>query len=89
MKTGNWKMGRSGRRTLLSLSICLVPFAICHVTGCQSPPPSTQPSTVTERALRDPMGYKPAFDDHDISGGGITTFDKEAFKRDLDSALSP
>lgn len=39
------------------------------------------------RALNDPMNYRPEVDRTDISGGGLTDFDREGFKRDMDSLL--
>jgi hypothetical protein len=65
------------------------------LVGCSSNPgPTTRPMTAQERqeaALRDPMNYKIQDDDasYDISGGNISHFDKDAFKRDLDHVLSP
>lgn len=92
MKNGKWKMGRSGRRLLLCLSTCHLPVAICHLSGCASNgQPTTRPSTPEERqeaALRDPMNYK-APRGGDISGGDISSFDKEGFKRDLNHVFNP
>jgi len=44
-----------------------------------------------EAALRDPFNYSPYQNDrrYDVSGGGIMHFDKEAFKRDVNSVLNP
>jgi hypothetical protein len=42
-----------------------------------------------DEALRDPM-YKPSLDDYpDISGGSLTHFDKEGFKKDMDDVFNP
>ncbi|MGH7213363.1 MAG: hypothetical protein ACREIT_01080 [Tepidisphaeraceae bacterium] len=54
--------------------------------------PTTRPSNMRERqdaALRDPFGYSPEMGNSDISGGGLSEFDKEGFKRDLDHVLNP
>jgi len=54
--------------------------------------PTTRPMTAQEKQdamLRDPMGYKTDTDSYNISGGKINEFDKNAFKRDVDSVLSP
>ncbi len=45
--------------------------------------PTTQPATARERqdaAMRDPFGYSPDAEDTDISGGGLTDFDRGGFK---------
>jgi hypothetical protein len=90
-KMENGKRQRS-RRLLLPASICLLPFAICHLSGCgPTPPPSTQPTSLSQRqdaALKDPMGYKP-YVGEDVSGGDLGNFDKAGFKRDLDDVLNP
>jgi hypothetical protein len=85
-------MAGSTRRLLICGSICALPFALCPLPGCAgNGQPSTQPTTPQERqeaALRDPMGYKPPHNG-DISGGDITSFDKDAFKRDVNDVLNP
>ena len=62
---------------------CLL--AIC---GCSTPPEHTHPRDIAEQ---DPMNYNPVGDQkkYDISGGGILQFDRGAFKKDMDNALSP
>jgi hypothetical protein len=41
-------------------------------------------------ALKDPMNYSAnPLDRSDISGGGLMDFKKDAFKKDVDSALNP
>jgi hypothetical protein len=61
--------------------------------GCaENPKPTTQPTGVRERqdaALRDPFGYGGSTDKVDITGGDVTTFDKKAFKKDVDTVLNP
>lgn len=42
-----------------------------------------------EQLLNDPFGYKAREEKYDISGGGLTDFDKDAFKKDLDNVLNP
>ena len=53
--------------------------------GCAS---ERHPTTRPASALDDPMGYKPAMND-DISGGGISNYDRAAVKRDVDHVLNP
>ncbi len=42
-------------------------------------------------ALADPFGYKVDLKEkpRDISGGGLTEFDRDAFKRDVDAVFNP
>jgi hypothetical protein len=42
----------------------------------------------TTRALSDPMNYAPT-EDQNISGGTVSNFDKDAFKKDMDHVLNP
>lgn len=54
--------------------------------------PTTRPLTMEERQaqmLADPFGYKSDTPNADISGGDLTHFDKDAFKKDLDHVFNP
>jgi hypothetical protein len=42
----------------------------------------------TTRAMSDPMGYSPS-QQEDISGGGLTDFNNDAFKKDMNHVLNP
>jgi hypothetical protein len=58
--------------------------------GCADDAKET-PSNMRSRqdeALRDPFNYSPT-DRSDISGGGITDFKSDAFKKDVKSVFSP
>lgn len=44
-------------------------------------------NTSQQRALDDPMNYRPEMNPSDVSGGEIHEFDREGFKRDLDLLL--
>lgn len=60
--------------------------------ACESSKPTTRPMSMRERqdrALSDPMNYKPDFKQDRVSSGGITDFDKEGFNKDLKNVLSP
>jgi hypothetical protein len=61
---------------------------LAAIAGC-----SSDESSVKQRqdeALRDPWNYSPYRNDpSDVSGGGIADFKKDAFKRDVNSVLSP
>jgi hypothetical protein len=66
------------------------------VAGCAQTAPTTQPttrpSTLRERqdaAMRDPFGYSPDAGNADISGGGLTDFDRQGFNRDFKDVLNP
>ena len=68
----------------------LLAFVAAAGFGCESEP--DKPSGFRERqerALNDPFGYSPHDDRTDISGGGMTEFKKDAFKKDVDSVFSP
>ena len=56
--------------------------------GCSSDSTAAQDDPTT-RALSDPMNYSPSQDGQDISGGGVTDFHGDAFKKDMDHVLNP
>ncbi len=58
------------------------------LAGCADGP-STRPSTWADQAEQDPYNFNPKMEKHDISGGGLTDFDKDAFKKDLNHVLNP
>jgi hypothetical protein len=71
--------------TMKWLWLFLLALAVIGV-GCASDRhPTTRPSS----ALDDPMDYKPAMNEQDISGGGIDHYDRAAVKRDVDHVLNP
>jgi hypothetical protein len=81
----------TGVRALWCVAICAMPLLICHLTGCSSGPPTTQPASMADRqnqALNDPMGYKPG-GFRDISGGDVGSFDSKSFKQDWDDFMNP
>ena len=83
-----WKM--AGRAAFF-LRIFFLPFAVCHLTGCNSSEPTTQPSSLSARqdeALKDPMGYKVP-PNQGVSNGDTTGFDKSGFQKDLNDVLNP
>lgn len=57
-------------------------------TGSQ---PTTRPASWTEKAKNDPFNYNPSATDEwpSVSGGGISHFDRNEFKRDMDHVLNP
>jgi hypothetical protein len=75
---------------ILAATVCL--FGL--LPGCADS--NKRPETAQDRQdqmLKDPMGYKidAAEQDpsHDISGGSIGHFDKDAFKKDVNNVFSP
>lgn len=65
---------------------------VCLLPGCgpDKEPDSeskTNWSDSQQRALDDPMNYRPEMDRADISGGGTRDFDRDGFKKDMDSLL--
>jgi hypothetical protein len=89
--------GRRGRITSpMSLRFCILSPLVCILfTGCAqhaTTQPTTRPANIRDRqdrAMRDPFNYSPDADKTDISGGGLTDFDKNAFNRDLKHVLDP
>ena len=75
--------------------LSIVAIACLFGAGCaENPKPTTQPSSVRDRqdsAMSDPFGYgnSPGGEKIDMTGGGISDFDKKAFKRDFDSVMNP
>ena len=55
-------------------------------TGASAGPALSRQS---QDALRDPYGYSPDFQETDISGGGLSDFDRDAFNKDLNSVFDP
>lgn len=78
------KIASAMNRTLLGIVLALL------AAGCWSDD-RTPARQRQEAALRDPFNYSPYQNDrrHDVSGGGIMHFDKEAFKRDVNTVLNP
>lgn len=65
---------------------------LAAVAGCTaSSQPTTRPASWTEQAKNDPFNYNPSATDEwpTVSGGGISHFDKNEFKRDMDHVLNP
>jgi hypothetical protein len=56
--------------------------------GCSSDSPQANDDPTT-RAMSDPMNYSPDHENEDISGGGMTEFHGDAFKKDMDHVLNP
>ena len=42
-----------------------------------------------DRALKDPFGYKPDWNDTNVSGGGTSDLDKDGLRKDLKNVLDP
>ena len=68
--------------------------AALFLSGCQDNGSTTRPSSAhdrSERALQDPMNYRPTFDksDTDIGGGGIGHYDNKGMQRDLNDVFNP
>ncbi len=69
--------------------LAIILFAAATFAGCAED--AQQPSNFRARqdaALRDPFNYG-AYEEPDISGGGLTDFNRNAFKKDLNSVLNP
>jgi hypothetical protein len=76
-------------RTMLMLLASVAGLAAgLTVSGCSSSPQTAGEGDPTTRAMADPMNYAPS-EDQDISGGGLTDFHGDAFKKDMDHVLNP
>jgi hypothetical protein len=71
-------------RIMVMLAMCAIGLLTCGCTTTNSRH-SDDPTT---RALSDPMNYAPS-EDQDITGGSVSNFDKDAFKKDMDHVLNP
>lgn len=75
--------------------ICLGVIAMMGMqllAGCASKDGKTQAEKSRDRqeqALRDPYGYGGQLETHDISGGDIGHFDRDAFQKDMDDLFNP
>lgn len=63
-------------------------------TGCASDNThaTSRPASTRERqdrAMKDPFNYSPDRESTDISGGGLTDFDRQGFNRDMKNVLDP
>ncbi len=79
---------RDRLRLLFALAAVVLPLAGC---GSSDRQPTTRPASAYQRqeeALKDPFGYSP-MDKPNISGGGLSEYDKKAMKRDIDHVLNP
>jgi len=70
---------------LLAAAVVLTTLAI----GCVDDDKSPSMRQRQDAAMKDPWNYSPFEDRTDISGGGVGEFNKDAFRKDVDSAVSP
>jgi hypothetical protein len=73
--------------TLACMAAMLVMLAACS-SDLLSSDDEYIPGDPTTRAMADPMGYSPA-EHEDIAGGGLTDFNSDAFKKDMNHVLNP
>ena len=71
------------------LILAAVAMATMVGAGCNEDNPPTGIRQRQDAALQDPFNYSPYDDRTDISGGGLMEFKKDAFKKDVNSVLSP
>ena len=62
--------------------------------GCASDTkqPTSKPASMRDRqdkAMKDPFNYSPDAGSTDISGGGLSDFDRQGFNRDMKNVLDP
>ena len=75
-------------RLILS-SVILAALTAALTVGCASQPDAQEAdwNDSQQRALDDPMNYRPEMNRTNITGGKIHEFDRQGFKRDMDSLL--
>jgi hypothetical protein len=77
---------------LMALAMASVAAMLVLAAGCSSdsqlPDDDSLLGDPTTRAMSDPMGYSPS-EHEDISGGGLTDFNNDAFKKDMNHVLNP
>jgi hypothetical protein len=57
--------------------------------GCASEAKKPTAQERQDRALKDPFGYKPEWNDTSVSGGGTADLDKDGLRKDLKNVLDP
>jgi hypothetical protein len=94
MKRAAVRIAGLGRAPSLCAASVLVASSL--LIGCQQNSATTQPTTKPanmrarqDQAMKDPFGYSANPESTDISGGGLTDFDRQGFNRDLKNALDP
>jgi hypothetical protein len=76
----------------MALAVASMAAMLLLAAGCSSgsrlPDDESTLGDPTTRAMSDPMGYAPS-EHEDISGGGLTDFNNDAFKKDMNHVLNP
>ena len=88
---------KKARMDCVAAAVCrfsffLFPFSFCLAACSSNKHPTTRPADAYERqdaAMRDPFGYSPLGEKPDISGGGISDYDRNGMKKDVDHVLNP
>ena len=79
-------------RKIFSAAVsCAVLALVWFQPGCASTEGPTTRDAMAEHqadAIKDPMGYH-VMEDHDISGGGISDFNKKGFDKDVNDFFNP
>ncbi len=94
MQIDECRMKPTTPRRRLCISFCILHSAVCIAfPGCTQPAsPTTRPATLRERqdkALKDPMVYSPDMESTDVSGGDLSEFDRDGFRKDLKNVFNP
>jgi hypothetical protein len=76
----------------MTLATALTAAMLAMCAGCASnsqfSDDDSTPGDPTTRAMSDPMGYSPS-EHEDISGGGLTDYNSDGFKKDMNHVLNP
>jgi len=84
--------GANHYRKIFSAAVSCVVLALVWIEpGCTVNDGPTTRNAMAEHqdeAIKDPMGYH-VMEDHDISGGGISDFNKKGFDQDVHDFFNP
>lgn len=71
--------------------IAVMGWSLLWISGCSNKSESREEQTrkKQDQALQDPYGYGGKLETHDISGGDIGHFDRDAFRKDTDALFNP
>ena len=78
------------RFALAATAACGLALLLLPSCAKQRQGPTTRPATAqksSDRALKDPFGYKPDWSGTGVSGGGTHELDQEGLRRDIDNVF--
>ena len=79
----------TNRKTIHVLALTAACGLASSLPGCANSTPKPTAQERQDRALKDPFGYKPDWNNTGVSGGGTADLDKDALGKDLKNVLDP